>query len=97
METRTVKPLKALPNMLRKVMPRIVVATKLSQGKKDLGNLKYITQHSTKVQVSTVVPNLNTLIYIYHIIHVRRELHINLTVTPHCQAVLPVDPPFTIK
>ena len=36
METETVKLLKALPNMLRKVMPTVVVATKYSQGKKDL-------------------------------------------------------------
>ena len=38
METETVKLLKALPNMLRKVMPTVVVATKYSQGKKDLGD-----------------------------------------------------------
>ena len=38
METRTVKLPKALPNTLRKVKPRFVVTTKLSQGKKDLGN-----------------------------------------------------------
>ena len=38
METDTVKLLKALPNMLRKVMPTVVVATKYSQGKKDLGD-----------------------------------------------------------
>ena len=36
METETVKLLKALPNMLWKVMPTVVVATKYSQGKKDL-------------------------------------------------------------
>ena len=42
MESETVKPLKALTNTLRKVMPTVVVATKLSQGKKDLGNPKYI-------------------------------------------------------
>ena len=36
METETVKLLKALPNMLRKVMPTVVVATKYSQVKKDL-------------------------------------------------------------
>jgi hypothetical protein len=36
METETVKLPKALPNTLRKVMPTLVVATKLSQGKKDL-------------------------------------------------------------
>ena len=36
METETVKLLKALPNMLWKVMPMVVVATKYSQGKKDL-------------------------------------------------------------
>ena len=34
METETVKLLKALPNMLRKVMPTVVVATKYSQGKR---------------------------------------------------------------
>ena len=61
METRTVKPPKALPNTLRKVMPRVVVATKLSQGIKDLGNPKYITQHSTNVLVATVVAKLNIL------------------------------------
>ena len=38
METETVKPPKALPNTLRRVMPRLVVATKLSQGKEDLGD-----------------------------------------------------------
>ena len=38
METETVKLLKALPNMLRNVMPTVVVATKYSQGKKDLGD-----------------------------------------------------------
>ena len=38
METETVKLLKALPNMLWKVMPTVVVATKYSQGKKDLGD-----------------------------------------------------------
>ena len=38
METETVKLLKALPNMLQKVMPMVVVATKYSQGKKDLGD-----------------------------------------------------------
>ena len=38
METETVKLLKALPNMLRKVMPTVVVAAKYSQGKKDLGD-----------------------------------------------------------
>ena len=36
METETVKLLKALPNMLWKVMLMVVVATKYSQGKKDL-------------------------------------------------------------
>ena len=36
METETVKLLKTLPNMLRKVMLTVVVATKYSQGKKDL-------------------------------------------------------------
>ena len=36
METETVKLLKALPNMLRKVMPTVVVSTKYSKGKKDL-------------------------------------------------------------
>ena len=36
METETVKLLKALPNMLRKVMPTVVVANKYSQRKKDL-------------------------------------------------------------
>ena len=36
METETVKLLKALPNMLQKVMPTVVVVTKYSQGKKDL-------------------------------------------------------------
>ena len=36
METETVKLLKALPNMLRKVMPMVVVANKYSQRKKDL-------------------------------------------------------------
>ena len=41
MESETVKPPKTLPNTLRKVMPTVVVATKLSQGKKDLGNPKY--------------------------------------------------------
>ena len=34
METETVKLLKALPNMLWKVMPMVVVATKYSQGKR---------------------------------------------------------------
>ena len=38
METETVKPLKVLPNMLRKVMPGFIVATRYSQGKKDLGD-----------------------------------------------------------
>ena len=38
METETVKLLKALTNMLRKVMLMVVVATKYSQGKKDLGD-----------------------------------------------------------
>ena len=38
MKTETVKLLKALPNMLRKVMQTVVVATKYSQGKKDLGD-----------------------------------------------------------
>ena len=42
MESETVKPPKALPNTLRDVMPTVVVATKLSQGKKDLENPKYI-------------------------------------------------------
>ena len=36
MESETVKPPKALINMSRKVMPAFVVATKLSQGEKDL-------------------------------------------------------------
>ena len=36
METETVKLLKALPNMLWKVMLTVVVATKYSQGIKDL-------------------------------------------------------------
>jgi hypothetical protein len=40
METETVKLPKALPNTLREVMPTLVVATKLSQAKKDLGNPK---------------------------------------------------------
>ena len=39
METETVKLLKALPNMLRNVMPAVVVATKYSQGKKDLDTM----------------------------------------------------------
>ena len=34
METKTVKLLKALPNMLQKVMPTVVVATKYYQGKR---------------------------------------------------------------
>ena len=38
-ETRTVKLPKTLPNKLWKEMLRFVVATKLSQGKEDLGNL----------------------------------------------------------
>ena len=38
METETVELLKALPNMLRKVMPTVVVANKYSQRKKDLGD-----------------------------------------------------------
>ena len=38
METETVKLLKALPNILRNVMLTVVVATKYSQGKKDLGD-----------------------------------------------------------
>ena len=38
METKTVKLLKALPNMLQKVMPMVVVANKYSQKKKDLGD-----------------------------------------------------------
>ena len=38
METRTVKLRKALPNMSRKIMPTVVVATKYSQGEKDLGD-----------------------------------------------------------
>ena len=38
METRTVKPPKALPNTFRKVMPALVIANKHSQGKKDLGD-----------------------------------------------------------
>jgi hypothetical protein len=37
METQTVKLPKALTNMMRKVMPWLVVATKHSQGEKDLG------------------------------------------------------------
>ena len=45
METRTVKPPKALPNTFRKEMPALVIANKHSQGKKDLGDLKYITFH----------------------------------------------------
>ena len=45
METRTVKPPKALPNTFRKVMPTLVVANKHSQGKKDLGDSKHITFH----------------------------------------------------
>ena len=36
METETVKLLKALPNMLWNVMLMVLVATKYSQGKKDL-------------------------------------------------------------
>ena len=36
METETVKLLKALPNMLQKVMLTVVVVTKYSQGKKEL-------------------------------------------------------------
>ena len=36
METETVKLLKALQNMLRKVMPTVVVVNKYSQRKKDL-------------------------------------------------------------
>ena len=46
METRTVKPPKALPNTFRKVMPTLVVANKHSQGKKDLGDPKYIRLHT---------------------------------------------------
>ena len=42
METRTVKLLKALPNMSRKVMPIVIVATKYSKNKKDLGDLKIV-------------------------------------------------------
>ena len=38
-ETRTVKLPKTLPNKLWKEMLRFVVATKVSQGKEDLGNL----------------------------------------------------------
>ena len=79
METRTVKPPKALPNTLRKVMPRVVVATKLSQGIKDLENPKYITQHSTNVHK-------------YHIIHLQRfqvpekeELGLVLTADVYCR------------
>ena len=45
METRTVKPPKALPNTFRKVMPTLVIASKHSQGKKDLGDPKYIIFH----------------------------------------------------
>ena len=45
METRTVKPPKALPNTFRKVMPAFVVANKHSQGEKDLGDPKCIICH----------------------------------------------------
>jgi hypothetical protein len=38
METRTVKPPKALPNTLRLVMPKPVSVSKHFQGKKDLGD-----------------------------------------------------------
>ena len=47
METRTVKPPKALPNTFRKVMPTLVVANKHSQGKKDLGDPRIIRFHIT--------------------------------------------------
>ena len=40
METRTVKLPKPLPNMLRQVMPMIVVVLKLSRGSKDLRDPK---------------------------------------------------------
>ena len=57
METETVKPPKVLPNMLRKVMPGFVVATKYSQGKKDLGDPISGPQkhHSTTTSTSSVV------------------------------------------
>ena len=45
METQTVKLPKALQNMLQKVMPGFVVATKYSQGKKDLGDLIFCHWH----------------------------------------------------
>ena len=46
METRTVKLLKALPNMSWKVMPIVIVATKYSKNKKDLGDLKIVLYHA---------------------------------------------------
>ena len=42
METRTVKPPKALSNTFRKVMPAFVIANKHFRGEKDLGDPKYV-------------------------------------------------------
>ena len=46
METRTVKPPKALPNIFRKVMPRVVDAAKHSQGKKGPQRPLSISDHA---------------------------------------------------
>ena len=58
METQTVKLPKALPIMLRKVMPGIVVATKYSQGKKDLGDL--IFGHRRNENTSSLLLSVET-------------------------------------
>ena len=57
METETVKPPKVLPNMMRKVMPGFVVASKYSQGKKDLGES---TETPFSANAGITDANLNT-------------------------------------
>jgi hypothetical protein len=52
METQTVKLPKALTNMMRKVMPWLVVATKHSQGKKDLGYPEIRNAHHSSSLIS---------------------------------------------
>ena len=56
METETVKPPKPLPNTLRKVMPTLVGATKLSQAKKDLGDRKSIWSYSMHARTHRRTP-----------------------------------------
>ena len=64
METRTVKPPKALPNMFRKVMPTLVVANKHSQDKKDLGDPKDFRFHiAHSLLVSMILVNCTCNIY----------------------------------